>query len=88
MKSIQIGTRVRFNGCFIAATVLEIKGKTAVVDHCGEIVTKRISSLEIPVRKESYYNEQEIEHMTNQNFKEGDVIYAIIAEGENVIKRK
>lgn len=83
--TIEIGSRVKFTGCFMAATVLSISGATATIDHCGEIIKKRISSLTLPVARESYYNEQELEHMTNQKFNKGDVIYAIIADGENSI---
>ncbi len=83
--SIKVGDKVRFTNCFMAATVLSISGATATIDHCGDIIKKRISSLTLPMQKESYYNEQELEHMTNQKFNKGDVIYAIIADGDNVI---
>ena len=89
MNTIKVNDKVRFNGCFMAATVLEINGKTAIVDHCGEIIKKRISSLSIPTKKEAYYNEQEVEHMTNQKWNKGDVIYSILSgDGDNVIYRQ
>ena len=82
--NIEIGSRVKFTGCFMAATVLSISGATATIDHCGEIIKKRLSSLSLPVVKESYYDEQELAHW-NRKYAKGDVIYAIIAEGENSI---
>lgn len=86
---MNVGDKVIFTGCFMAATILEIKGKSAIINHCGDILTKRISSLSIPVKRECYINEQEQEHMTNQLWKRGDIIYSILsADGDNVIYRQ
>ena len=86
---MNVGDRVTFTGCFMAATILEIKGKSAIVNHCGDILTKRISSLSIPVKKECYIDEQETEHMTNQVWNKGDIIYSILSgDGNNVVYRQ
>jgi hypothetical protein len=42
----------------MVAIVLEIKGDSAIVYHCVYIITKRLSSLTLAVKIESYYNEQ------------------------------
>lgn len=86
--TIETGSKVNFTGCFMAATVISVNGKTATVDHCGDIIKKRLSSLTLAVKKEIYYNEQELEHMTNQKFNKGDVIFAIISDGQNVIYKQ
>ena len=86
---MNVGDRVKFNGCFMAATILEIKGKSAIIDNCGIIRTKRLTSLFIPVKKECYIDEQEMEHMTNQVWNKGDTIYSILsADGDNVVYRQ
>ena len=86
-KLLTIGTQVNFNGAMFIATILEIKGKSAVLTYDPsskqpETFTKRLSSLKPYIRQESYYDEQELAHR-NAQYKDGDVAYSIIGTNGN-----
>lgn len=81
--NIHIGSIVTFKGAFCAAEVKSINGKMAVIDHCGELVTKRISSLVPYVRKEAYWNEQDLA-AGQAKYNHGDVVFSVIdADGNS-----
>jgi hypothetical protein len=78
--NIQIGSLVKFNGCFCTSEVIEINGKMAKIDHAGEILNKRLSSLTVYEYKAPYIDEQESAHWeaVAADMKHGVVQYSII----------
>jgi hypothetical protein len=88
MNNILVGQEVEFKGCKYIATVVQIKGKNAILTYDNtaneiETFTKRLSSLKQYKKRDIYYDEQEIANR-NRIYNDGQVVFSLLGtSGQN-----